>query len=95
MAAYLIADVEVIDSAAMDEYRRAVGPTLAKYGGKVIAARSRFEAIEGNWVPNSVVLIEFESFERAKQWYDSEEYREPKQIRQRAARTNLVVVDGV
>jgi len=42
-----------------------------------------------------VVVIEFPSMEQAKRWYDSEEYREPKAMRIRAGRTNLVFVDGV
>jgi uncharacterized protein (DUF1330 family) len=33
--------------------------------------------------------------EQARRWYDSEEYREPKAMRLRAGRTNLVMVDGV
>jgi uncharacterized protein (DUF1330 family) len=95
MAAYLIADLEVTDPATMDEYRKAVGPTLQKYGGRVIAGRGRFEVLEGSWNPKSALIVEFPSYERLKEWYDSEEYREPKATRQRAARCNIVIVDGV
>jgi uncharacterized protein (DUF1330 family) len=48
-----------------------------------------------DWKPNRLVIIEFPSMEQAKHWYDCEEYREPKAMRLRAGRTNLVFVEGV
>jgi uncharacterized protein (DUF1330 family) len=52
------------------------------------------EALEGTWEPQRLVIIEFESAERAKQWWASEDYRAAKQLRQRTAQTNLIVVEG-
>ena len=42
-----------------------------------------------------MVVLEFDSVERAKQWHDSEAYREPKRMRQQAGKTNMIVVEGV
>ncbi|MBI3326328.1 MAG: DUF1330 domain-containing protein, partial [Nitrospinae bacterium] len=42
-----------------------------------------------------VVLLEFPSVEQAKRWYDSPEYRDPKALRFRTAKTNLILVEGV
>jgi uncharacterized protein (DUF1330 family) len=93
MAAYLIADLDVTDPATMDEYRKAVGPTIEQYDGRIVG-RGKFEVLEGSWNPNAVVIVEFPSYARLKEWYDSSEYRGPKALRQRAARSNIVIVDG-
>ena len=41
------------------------------------------------------IVLEFESAARARQWYDSEEYRAPRALRMKAGRTDMVMVDGV
>ncbi len=95
MAAYLVVDLDIFDQSTWEEYRKAVGPTLEQYGGRVIAGRNGHEVLEGDWNPRTLLILEFPTTERAKAWYDSPEYRVPKATRQRAARTNLLLVPGV
>jgi uncharacterized protein (DUF1330 family) len=94
MAAYLIADLDVTDPARMDEYRKAVAPVLQQFGARLLAGRGRFEVLEGSWNPKSALIFEFPSYERLKEWYDSAACRERKALRQRATRSNIVIVDG-
>jgi uncharacterized protein (DUF1330 family) len=95
MAAYVIVDLVVTDPITMDEYRKQVPATLAKYGGRFLVRGGAHHTVEGDWKPNRVVVLEFPSLEQAKRWYDSEEYREPKAMRLRAGRANLIMVEGV
>ena len=95
MPAYVIADVTVTDPATMEEYRKLVPPTLAKYDGRFVVRGGAHQTVEGDWKPNRLVILEFPSMEQAKRWYASEEYREPLAMRLRAGRTNLVMVDGL
>jgi uncharacterized protein (DUF1330 family) len=95
MPAYAVIDLTVTDPKTMDEYRKVVPASLAKYGGRFIVRGGQHEAVEGDWKPNRLVVLEFPSMEQAKRWYDSEEYREPKAIRLRAATANFVFVEGV
>ena len=95
MSAYMIVDIEIHDAAAYDEYRKVVGATLAKYGGKFVVRGGKIDVLEGNWNPKRIVVLEFESAARVREWYDSEEYRVPKQIRMKASKGNVIVVDGV
>ncbi|HEX7952167.1 MAG TPA: DUF1330 domain-containing protein [Burkholderiales bacterium] len=95
MSAYMIVEIEVHDSAAYEEYRKLVGPTLQQYGGKFIVRGGKVDVLEGSWNPKRLVVLEFDSAARARQWYDSEEYRVPKQIRMKASSGNLVLVEGV
>ena len=51
--------------------------------------------LEGQWDPERLVVLEFESIGRLREWYDSPEYAPLKQLRQEAAATQLVVVEGL
>jgi uncharacterized protein (DUF1330 family) len=95
MPAYLIADVTPTDQATMDEYRKQVPATVAKYGGRFLVRGGAHQVVEGEWKPNRLVVIEFPTLEQARRWYDSEEYKGPKALRIQAGRTNLVMVEGI
>jgi uncharacterized protein (DUF1330 family) len=95
MAGYVIAEVEIVDPQGFEEYRQLVPATIEKYGGKFVVRGGNTETLEGQWQPKRLVIIQFDSVERAKQWWASEEYREAKALRQRTAITNLVVAEGV
>src|SRR5262249_14932480 len=94
MAAYMLGALETHDTALAAEYRKRVPATIAKYGGKFLVRGGAFEQLEGSWQPTRLVLLEFPSLEQAKRWYDSEEYREPKAIRLKASKANLIMVEG-
>ena len=55
----------------------------------------QFEVLEGVIHPKSVVVVEFESVERAQQWYASPEYAKTIPLRQQAANSSLILVDGL
>ncbi|HEU4367129.1 MAG TPA: DUF1330 domain-containing protein [Methylomirabilota bacterium] len=95
MAAYFIVDIDVHDSAGLEEYRRRVPATISAYGGRFVVRGGTFEALEGSWQPKRLVLLEFPSLDQAKRWYDSEEYRPLKAMRLKASTSNLILVDGV
>jgi uncharacterized protein (DUF1330 family) len=94
MAAYVIADLTITDPQGFEEYRRMVPATIAQFGGKYVVRGGKTERLEGDWEPKRLVIIEFESAERAKEWWSCEEYREAKALRQRTAKTNLIIVEG-
>jgi uncharacterized protein (DUF1330 family) len=95
MAAYVIVDIEVTDPAAYDEYRQRVPATLAAHEGRFLVRGGALEVVEGSWRPRRLVVLEFPSLAQARRWYDSEEYREPKAMRLRASKANIVFVEGV
>jgi len=95
LAVYVIVNVRVTDSARYEEYRGKVPATIARYGGRYLARGGAVEALEGDWQPERLVVLEFESMERFREWYDSPDYAPLKQLRQEAAATQLVVVEGL
>jgi uncharacterized protein (DUF1330 family) len=94
MAAYVIVEVEVTDPATYEEYKQLTPATLAAYDGKFIVRGGAYETLEGDWQPNRMVLLEFPSMGRAKEWWNSPEYSKAKAIRQRAANTKMIVLEG-
>jgi uncharacterized protein (DUF1330 family) len=95
MAAYVIVEVETHDHKLMADYRSLTTPTVAEYGGVFIARGGETITLEGDWAPERIVVIEFPSMEQAKRWWTSEEYAQPKAMRQAAGTTRMIVVDGV
>jgi len=95
MAAYVIAEVEVTDPAAYEEYRKKVPATIAQYGGKYLARGGATETKEGGWAPARFVILEFPSMEQARRWYDSPEYAPALAIRKRASKSKLIFAEGL
>ncbi len=94
MPAYFIVDVEVTDPAGFEEYRQLVPGTVQKYGGRFLVRGGAVETLEGDWQPKRVVVLEFPSLAQAKRWYNSEDYRDPKALRFKTAKTKLILVEG-
>ena len=95
MAAYIIVDVTINDPQEYEGYKKLTPASIAVYNGKFIVRGAATETLEGNWQPGRVVIIEFPSSAEAKAWWASAEYAPAKAIRQSAAATKMILVEGV
>jgi uncharacterized protein (DUF1330 family) len=95
LAAYVIGNVTVKDPVRYEDYRRLVTPTVERYGGRFIVRGGKIEALEGDWRPSRLVILEFPSVEQARAWWHSPEYTEAKAIRQATSEGTLLIVEGV
>jgi uncharacterized protein (DUF1330 family) len=95
MSAYVIVEIEITDPAGYEDYKNRAGTSVAKYGGKYIVRGGQIEVLEGDWNPRRIVVLQFESMQRARDWLHSEEYREPRKMRHKTAKTRMIVVEGV
>ena len=93
--AYIIAQAAVTNPEQYEGYKALAGAAVAKYGGKYIVRGGATHLLEGDWAPPRLVILEFESVEQAKRFYDSPEYRAARQQRQGAAQMNMLVVEGL
>ena len=94
MAAYLIAETrEVRDAELLKDYvALAVADTEAA-GGRVVAMGPG-ERLEGDWEPQRLVVVEFDSMEALRAWYDAPSYQELIPMREKACESRLVIVGG-
>ena len=95
MAAYVIVDVTIHDNEKYAEYIKQSPATIEAFGGRFVVRGAKVESLEGSWTPGRFVMLEFDSVERAKEWWSSEMYREPKKLRQSASTASMIVVEGV
>jgi len=94
MAAYVIGTSEITDPAGMEEYRNRVGPVIARYGGRFVAAGAP-EAWEGDLRPHVAVIIEFPGLAQARAWYEGADYQGLKALRQRSTRGSTLLLDSL
>lgn len=95
MAALIIVDIEVLDPVVYEDYKRLASASIAAHDGRYLVRGGRSEVLDGEWTPRRLVVLEFDSFEKAKAWRESPEYAEAKRVRERCARSNMVVVDSL
>ena len=91
---YIIYHVSVADPELYREYIAADAPVFARHGGRFIVRGGEHEAVEGTRRDRHVV-IEFPSYAAAKAYYHSPEYQAATRIRERAAVSDVVIVEGV
>ena len=94
MAAYLIADLDVTEPGTYEEYRRQVGPLLEQYGARILIRGGAIKVLESEWEPKRLILLEFPDMDTLKGFYDSDDYKGPKELRQRAAVSKVLAVQG-
>jgi uncharacterized protein (DUF1330 family) len=95
MPAYIVASVQITDPAHYARYIEQVPATIASHGGRYLARGGRALKLEGVWDPQRFVVLEFPTYEKALEWWHCGDYSGPKALRQAAAITNMILVDGV
>jgi uncharacterized protein (DUF1330 family) len=95
MPAYVIVEITITDPKEYEEYKKLTPASIAAFDGRFVVRGAKTESLEGDWNPERIVVLEFPSVERAKEWWNSEQYTKAKVIRQRSAYTKMLVVEGV
>jgi uncharacterized protein (DUF1330 family) len=102
---YIIAEIEVHDKERYEEYRKQVAPLIDRHNGRYLvrsgaATFGNDPAIpiaspEGNWLPDRIIVIEFPSRTHLERFVADPAYKTVASIRQAAATTRTIVVDGL
>jgi uncharacterized protein (DUF1330 family) len=95
MKAFVIVEISISDPVEYEEYKKLTPAAIAAYDGRFVVRGAKTESLEGDWQPERIVVLEFPSVERAKEWWNSPEYTPAKTIRQRSATTKMIIVEGV
>jgi uncharacterized protein (DUF1330 family) len=95
VAAWVISEVEVLDDERAARYRELAQDSIARYGGRYLAAGAMPAALEGSWPSERrLVIVEFPTMQRAREWYASREYAVALAVRQDALARRLLLVEG-
>lgn len=89
---YVILTEAIRDAEGMKAYAQAAGAAMG--GGKVLAVDTKPTVLEGGWHGDQTVVLEFESVDAARAWYESEAYQKAAKLRQAAADCNAVILSG-
>jgi uncharacterized protein (DUF1330 family) len=90
---YVILTEAIKDPEGMKAYAQAAGPTMT--GAGVLAVERSPQILEGDWHGDQTVVLEFESVDAARAWYESEGYQKAAKLRQAAADCNVVILAGL
>ena len=94
MPAYIVVEIDIHDHASYEDYKKLTPATIAAYDGRFVVRGGQSESLEGDWNPGRLVVLEFPTMQRAKEWWNSEAYAPAKKIRQAASHTKMLVVEG-
>lgn len=92
--AYMLVQVDVTNAQQYGEYTKLSPGIIEKFGGRFLARGGRTVTLEGAPARSRVVVVEFPSFERAQEFYNSQEYQAAKKVRAGAATAQFVLVEG-
>ena len=95
MSAFVVVEIEVHNQELYQSYTKLTPESIASYQGKFVARGGETIVLEGDWNPKRLVLLEFPSVEIANSWWHSKEYTKAREIRQKAATTKMIIIEGV
>ncbi len=95
MSAYVISELDVRDPVAIETYRTIAANSIAQCGGRYLVRNGAASVAEGEPPPKNIVVVEFPSMERLREWYASPEYAEALKVRRTALERRLIFVEGV
>ena len=95
MAGYLIAELNITDHDLFAEFASKIVELVKAYDGRYLVRGGETEVIEGDWSPQRVVVIEFDSYDRVQAFAHSAEYKELARIRSNSSTSSTIIVNGV
>ena len=95
MAGYAIFNINIKNFESYKEYIDKVFPIVKKFGGEYLVRAGEYTVMEGEWKHPRTVVIRFPTYEKALEWYNSEEYKPIKPIRLANSKANGIIINGV
>ena len=94
MSGYVIAQIKVTNPKNYKEYLAKVTGIVKKFDGEFLVRGGEFKHVEGEWKHSRNIIVKFPSYEKALEWYNSEEYKPVRQIRLDNSVGNFIIVKG-
>lgn len=94
MSSYVVIDTEVLDQEAFSEFVEKIYDAVTGNGGTFLVRGGNIDVVEGDWTPQRIVVMAFDSDDGARDFVRSSDYTALQELRQRALRSNVLVVEG-
>ena len=94
MPGYLIAQINIINEKPYKEYIKQTSPIVKNHNGDFIVRGGKFTNVLGKWNYERTVIIKFPTYENALTWYNSDEYRPVRKIRENNSEGNVIIFEG-
>jgi uncharacterized protein (DUF1330 family) len=91
---YLIFEIEVTNQEEYDRYKEMAGPVLERHGGRFLVRNGRYETLEGGWTPPRFFVVEFDSYQAARDFYFSQAYQAALGQRLASSRSKAILIEG-
>ena len=95
MSGYLIAQLNMTDKESFKLYAETVPESVKNFGGKYLVRAGEFKSMQGKWDFTRNVIIEFPTYEKALEWYNSDLYKPLKELRQKGSEGNIIIIKGI
>lgn len=96
MPVYMIVEAtEVLDRKGYEEYVQKVPETIKRFCGEYLARGGQVKVVSGDWNPARIIIVKFPSMDKFNAWWSSPEYQAVSPLREKSAKTNAIVVEGV
>ena len=94
MSGYVIAQIDLKNKEGYKEYAEKVPNTVKNFDGEYLVRAGEFKSLEGVWNFKRNVIIKFQSYEKALEWYNSDEYNQIKNLRLENTESNIIIIKG-
>ena len=94
-AGYVIAQLKVTNPENYKEYVAKVSEVVKKYDGEYLVRNGEYQSVEGEIKFPRLVVIKFPTYEKALEWYNSDEYKPIKKIRLENSEGSNIIVKGI
>ena len=94
MPVYMIIEIKVMNHELYTRYVEEVPEIVKKYGGRYLVRGGDVIPMFGNWNPERIVIIEFETEEQLRNCFNSVEYLKIAPFRENSTITKSVIVNG-
>src|SRR6202035_5209117 len=91
---YVILTEAIRDLEGMKAYGKAAMPAMAQGGCTMLAVDRAPGVLEGDWHGDQTGVLEFESVEAARAWYESAPIRKAAKLGRGGAAGNAVFISG-
>ncbi|WP_296699221.1 DUF1330 domain-containing protein [Algoriphagus sp.] len=94
MPAYVIVEVDIHDPEIYEQYKKLTPESIEDFGGKFVIRGNPVHVLEGEWIHDRFIMLEFKDKKTAENWYYSEKYTKAREIRLNASKANFFVIES-